>query len=74
MIFAIKRRTLAPPRLMALLATHFNPTFFLLQLYLTYMNVSDQSSMFTQETNMLISICWKCFLAFNVLNMTRTDG
>ena len=38
---------------------------------LSYVNVSDQSSIFTQETKMLISVCWKCFLAFNVLNMTK---
>ena len=38
---------------------------------LSYVNVSDQSSIFTNETKMLISIC---FLAFNVLNLTRTDG
>ena len=30
---------------------------------LTYVNVSDQSSIFTHETKMLISICWICFLA-----------
>ena len=40
----------------------------------SYVNVSDQSSIFTHETKMLISICWKSFLAFNVLHMTRTDG
>ena len=40
----------------------------------SYVNVSDQTSIFTHETKMLILICWKCFLAFNVLNMTRTDG
>ena len=40
----------------------------------SYVNVSDQSSIFTHETKMLIWIRWKCFLAFNVLNMTRTDG
>ena len=38
------------------------------------MNVSDQTAIFTHKTKMLISICWKCFLAFNVLNMTRTDS
>ena len=41
---------------------------------LTYVNVSDQSSILTHETKMLISVCWKSFLAFNVLHMTRTDG
>ena len=47
-----------------------------LVLYAAYMyvNVSDQTSIFTRETKMLISTCWKCFLAFNVLNMTKTDG
>ena len=39
-----------------------------------YVNMWDQSSIFTHETRMLISILWKCFLAFNVLNMTRTDS
>ena len=29
---------------------------------------------FHPQTKMLISICWICFLVFNVLNMTRTDG
>ena len=38
------------------------------------MNVSDQSSIFTHEIQMLISIYWKCLLAFNVLNVTKTDG
>ena len=38
---------------------------------LSYVNVSDQSSIFTHETKMLILIC---FLAFNVLKMTRTEG
>ena len=37
-----------------------------------YVNVSDQTSIFTHEIKMLISICWKYFLAFNVLNVTRT--
>ena len=44
-----------------------------ISLYL-HVNVSDQTSIFTHETKMLSLICWKCFLAFNVLNMTRTDG
>ena len=39
-----------------------------------YVNVSDQTSTFTHKTKMLISICWKCILTFNVLNMTKTDG
>ena len=39
-----------------------------------YVNVSDQSSIFTHETKMLISIFWKCVLDFNELNMMRTDG
>ena len=39
-----------------------------------YVNVSDQSSIFINQTKILILICWKCFWAFNVLNMTRTDG
>ena len=42
-------------------------------LILHYMNVSDQKAIFTYETKMLISIFWKYFLAFNVLNMTRTE-
>ena len=33
-----------------------------------YVNVSDQSSIFTHEIKMLILICWKCFFAFNELN------
>ena len=37
-------------------------------------NVSDQISIFAHETKMLLSVCWKCFLTFNVLDMTRTDG
>ena len=39
-----------------------------------YVNVSDQSSIFTHEIKMLFLVCWKYFLAFNVLNVTRTDG
>ena len=39
-----------------------------------YVNVSDQTAIFTHKTKMLILICWKCFLAFNVLNMTKTAG
>ena len=39
-----------------------------------YVNVSDQTAIFTHETKMLISICWKCFLAFIVLKMTKTAG
>ena len=43
---------------------------------LEYVNVSDQTSIFTHETKMLKCdlICWKSFLTFNVLKMTRTDG
>ena len=37
-------------------------------------NVSDQISIFAHETKMLLSVCWKCILTFNVLDMTRTDG
>ena len=37
----------------------------------TYVNVSDQSSIFIQETKMLIWICLKCFLTFNVLNLDQ---
>ena len=36
-----------------------------------YVNVSDQTAIFTHETKMLISICRKYLLAFNVLNMTE---
>ena len=43
-------------------------------LYSIYVNVSDQTAILTHEIEMLIWIFWKCFLAFNVLNMTRTDG
>ena len=39
-----------------------------------WVNVSDQSSIFIHRTKMLISKCWKYFLAFNVLNIKRTDG
>ena len=42
--------------------------------HIWYVNESYQSSIFTHKTNMLISICLKCFLAFNELHMTRTDG
>ena len=43
-----------------------------IMIYIIYhcANVSDQSSTFTHKTKMSISISWKCFLAFNVLNMT----
>ena len=39
-----------------------------------YVNVSDQTAFFTHKTKTLISILLKCFLAFNVLNMTKTAG
>ena len=39
-----------------------------------YVDMSDQTANFTHETKMLISLCWKCSLAFNELNMMRTDS
>ena len=37
-----------------------------------YVNVSDETSIFTQKTKMFISLCEICFLASNVLDMTKT--
>ena len=51
-----------------------NTNIQILSQELFYVNVSDQASIFTHETKMLILVCLKYFLAFNVLHMTRTDG
>ena len=41
---------------------------------ITYVNLSDQTANLTHETESFIFIVWKCFLAFNVQSIIRTDG
>ena len=38
------------------------------------MELSDQTANLTHETESFIFIVWKCFLAFNVQSIIRTDG
>ena len=43
---------------------HVTPHSFTITECFPYGNVSHQTSIFTHETKMLISTCWKCFFSF----------